>query len=88
MPSYSYLPWTQVLASFCEIATNSNPQETEFQQTIEEVNRFACDEVPHTTHTYATGPNPARRTSLQLGRIPLTYSSPLNNAQSCSPTHA
>jgi len=32
--------WTDVLASFCDIATNSDPAETEYNQTLDDLNRF------------------------------------------------
>ena len=36
--------WTRVLALFCNVATNSNPEETAFQQTMDDVNRFMAAE--------------------------------------------
>ena len=34
------LLWTQVLALFCDVATNSNPAFTEFRQTLDSLNSF------------------------------------------------
>lgn len=39
--------WTQVLAQFCDVATNSNPAETHFRQTLDDFNTFcAIHDVP------------------------------------------
>jgi len=37
------LLWTSVLAAFCDIATNSNPEETSFNQMLDDLNRFMAN---------------------------------------------
>jgi hypothetical protein len=34
------LIWTDVLASFCDVATNSDPSQTEYNQDVDDLNRF------------------------------------------------
>lgn len=38
------LIWTQVLAAFCDIATNSDPAQVEFRRTLDDLNRFCASE--------------------------------------------
>jgi len=38
------LMWTIVLASFCDIATNSNPEKIAFRQTLDDLNTFMADQ--------------------------------------------
>ena len=39
--------WTTVLATFCELTTNSNPDLIAFQQSMDDLNKFmATNELP------------------------------------------
>ena len=37
--------WTQVLATFCDLATNADPSKTEYRLLIDDVNRFCQQEA-------------------------------------------
>lgn len=41
---FGALMWTQVLATFCDIATNADPAKIEYRQLLDDVNRFCKQE--------------------------------------------
>ena len=51
------LLWTQVLALFCDVATNSNPAETLFRQTLDDLNTFV-EVLALCLALYLTSPEP------------------------------